>query len=379
MSSFISKRILMLTPESAFNLFLLFFLLGVSSIYLNYYPIEITLSIVLIYSLILRVGQRRYYQSLSIETKNSPYFLGFLFTLACLCNILLNLGEQGAVKSDVAGFLVPQISAALLTTIAGLIMRQFIITSDPGHDEQEKLFQAATEELKENISSYRLAQQKLLDLVDEFVETRSTLIEEEQKASRQHIQLLSESTDALVKVGKQYPPKVLKLIESLDNIQNRFDTFVNEGLPETFDQLYQKTSLHLENMHQGFVQAIQDFFNRMELQMSTLESRINDFSQGFYNCNLILDDGFRGKLTQIETNFSELSSLTQSVKLQFQNSNQELLDSLKTLEQFVISFENHVRSFDEFHRERLRILGKELKEVDQLIDVFIEVTRKRLE
>ena len=112
------------------------------------------------------------------------------------------------LTEDLREFLVPQIGTALLTTIIGLVARQFIVTSDPVHEAQAGILQAATDELKENISAYRLAQQNLLQLIDDFTITRSELIEEEQRASKEHLALLTESSSALGKLGRQYPPGV---------------------------------------------------------------------------------------------------------------------------------------------------------------------------
>ncbi len=145
-----------LTTVKAANLFLMFFFMGIAFLFLNVFVIVAPSLCIIIYSSILWRAQSRHAISLSAETKDSPYFLGFLFTLIALLNIFYHLPRtNGQLSESFTTIIVPQIGTALLTTVLGLLARHIIVSRSPSNDENENIWKSATEELKENAGSYR--------------------------------------------------------------------------------------------------------------------------------------------------------------------------------------------------------------------------------
>jgi hypothetical protein len=202
----LSSYSLTLTDQKAFYLFLACFSSGVAVLAYDYQTMVVLPAIVICYTGILFFSLRRFFVSLGVETKNSPYFLGFLFTLSCLIRIFLYLpGSNFTGQADFFSFLVPQIGAALSTSIFGLIGRYMIISFDPIEEEQQELWRIATDELKKNSASYQKSQRQLIQLVEEFVSAHNEILEQEEKASRRHIAVLSETSATLEKISNEYP------------------------------------------------------------------------------------------------------------------------------------------------------------------------------
>ena len=278
----ISNYLLTLTDKKAFMLFLAGFLGGVAVLLSDYQPMVILPGIVLGYAAIIFLSQRRFFISLSVETKNSPYFMGFLFTLSCLIVIFLRLpGASYADQAELFTFLVPQIGAALSTTIVGLIGRYLIVSFDPAEEEQQELWRMATVELKENASAYQKSQRKLVDLIEDFVASHNEILEMEEEASRRHITVLSETSATLEKVSSDYPAKLKGFLEIFDTIQNRVDHFMAEILLKAHGELTEGTSFQLQKLYNDFVKIAKSSFTKMNTNLEGLEGKIDEFNRSF--------------------------------------------------------------------------------------------------
>ena len=379
--------------------------------------------LVFIYGIILFWAQNKYRVALSSESKDSPYFLGFLFTLTCLLSMFLRIDLIKTTPPNIFAVLIPQIGTALSTTIVGLIMRHIIISYDPAYSENEKLWRMATEELKENVNTYRVAQEKLIELIDDFCKTRKKLLEDEQEASKTHVSLLSESTAAISKIGKQYPPKVEKIIKSFDNIQEKINEFFGERLQNEIEKLFSNSTLRMEELNKKFCEIAKQSFEKMETSLKGLKINVNSFNESFKlvfeefpglqkrlfeqtkekllsfqdiyleqladcfkkinlnshllhdnlstfssklnECKLIVDNGFKESLSDIKCNFRTLSESIQSSSQTISNSSNKL--------------EVHTESFEKLSHNYLNTFQKEIHEIDSIIESFIEITKNRLE
>jgi hypothetical protein len=411
-----------LTSAKAFNFFIIFFAIGCASIYTNQYVLIIPPALVVLYGLILITAQNKYRVSISSETKNSPYFLGFLFTLGCLLNMFLTMGLSSNSSQNFFIDLIPQIGTALSTTIVGLIMRHIIISYDPAVEEGEKLWRMATEELKENSNTYRVAQEKLIDLINEFSKTRKELIEQEQEASKEHVALLSESIATFSELGKNSLPKVREILVNFDEIRKKLDEFINTKLQRTLEEQFSRTSEELEKVHNNFIKSISEVFANMEKSTDHLEEKIDSFKEsfnsafdnfpdiqkrlfeqtgekllGFQNNYLgLLSETFqqinkdshtlKENLSAISTNFDECKSIIDNgykdnlleIRKKFSGLSDSVGNANATINTCCTQIQNHISAFDELSGTHLNTFKKEIDDVDRIIGSFIEVTKRRL-
>src|SRR6266704_1707626 len=118
------------SASRAFYAFAIAFALGTLSIYASWGPWVPALPVVL-YGLMLLVAQVGHFVSLEDSVKDSPYFLGFLLTLAALLKALAAMGadlKNPSAAADSSSTLLAAASAAIVPTVAGLFMRQALLS-----------------------------------------------------------------------------------------------------------------------------------------------------------------------------------------------------------------------------------------------------------
>jgi hypothetical protein len=413
--------------KSASYAFLLSFILGCFSIYYNYYIDYIPSVLVILYCCYIFIVQNRYYISLSSETKNSAYFLGFLFNLAALFKTFTSLKSLEAVNA--LDIIVPQIGMALSTTICGLVGRHIIISFDPATERQESVLRCVTEELKENASAYKMAQNKLLDLINAFLADHKDLLKAEQDASKEHIKFLSESTDALKKISENYPKAANNIIDDFAKVQEKIDTILDKTLPEVQKHIIQKTGKHLEKMNNDFVESSKLLFSKMTDSVETSNEAVSSFakrmadnvqkiplmndklleegltilkntqrsfaeyfasfakltneeiyktagnlkvfSDAFANLQVILTESIKPKLETIDDGYNNLLKQIECSNTVLDTSNSKFAKGLETLNGTMSEFQSSCN-------RRISDFNKEISEINSLISSFIEVTSKRM-
>lgn len=404
------------TSRSALWAFIICAVVGAASIFRNFYPQWIATLCVVIYSLIVLNAQVGYHISLSQETKNSPYFMGFLLTMWSLFNIFIGIKE---IKPATFGsIVVPQIGAAMLTTIAGLVMRHILTTGSIEVSEQEKIFKTATDELQENVNAYKMAQVKLIKLVEEFVSSHQKMMEQLSIASKQHLDLLSESSDALAKLGRQYPTKVQRLLTVFDEILVKLDLFLNSTIPSIDRKISEDISTNMSAIVMKFGKSIEEFLEKIRNGLSGMEKNISEIGNNYnfvfkelpvlqskilsetenqlqqYRNSTIeclkqrtqdVTEGFE----QVKTSITAISKILIDCNVLINNgfekplthAGNQLIQLGATIEKVNESADGMGRSIQETNksvRAHTELLGNEIKEIDKLIDTFLEVMRRRL-
>jgi len=117
-------------------LFLFSFIIGALSIYFTVLELVFPLVFVFAYSAVLYVIYRTKYLALSSFDKNSPYYLGLLFSLFSLFSLSLKSG----FSFESTALLLTTMSIALSTTILGLIMRQILVGMSVPPSEDYQVF-----------------------------------------------------------------------------------------------------------------------------------------------------------------------------------------------------------------------------------------------
>ena len=161
--------------------------IGAASILLDFGLPWTPVALVVLYVLPLVVAQSKYDVRHSSTTKDSPYFLGFSFTLLALVAVFQQIGGsvEGVppVPTESDGFLLRGAAAALLTTIFGLAGRQVLYATDPLEEGADDLLQEHAEALRKNARQLAGTQTELLKLVGEFSKSRAEALAEEEKVA----------------------------------------------------------------------------------------------------------------------------------------------------------------------------------------------------
>lgn len=379
--STIVNKLSTLTSSSIFKFFFIFFVIGSISIYFDWYAIYASSACVIFYSLLLIIAQNKYYVSLSQESKDSPYFIGFLFTYVAILNIFFRLSDDNVQIT----FLVSQIGSKLLTTILGLIARQYLISSDPVTDHHNRIFQQATEELKENVAAYRIAQEKLINLIDNFTSKQEEVMLHVHDASVEHLSALTESTNALTKLSRQYPPKIKNLLSGLDEVVVKIEEVAKKTIPELNDSFRDKINSRIENEYTNFNLMIENISKRIDDQVisistkvDNLDSVIGNLSVQFTKCNNILSDGIIIRLKEIENKLNDTVGIINNGHQSTELIKDATLVFLNNINDQISKIDKSVTELNDTNINRIRLFSQEINAIDSLIDQFIETTKRRL-
>ncbi len=404
------------TSRSALTAFTAFLLIGAASIGINYYPHWIATISVVIYSLILLVAQFKYHILLSQENKNSPYFLGFILTMWCLFNIFINIKK--VEPATFGAIVIPQIGAAMLTTIVGLFMRHFLTSGSAEVSEQEKIFKAATDDLKENVIAYKMAQVKLINLIDEFVASHQQMMEQIGIASKEHLNLLSESSDALAKLGRQYPSKINKMLDGFDEIVRKLEIFSNNTIPSVDQKIKEDISANMTTIVTNFANFSRSLFTEIGNSLSGLRKNISEISSTYtfafkelptLQSNLLSETekqllGYKSSVfdllkqntqsvaeqfTQVKDNLGTISNVLTDCNVLINDGFKKSLEQTSinighlslAVEKVIKCADDMEQSVQETHRSisnHAQLLTNEINEIDKLVETFIEIMKRRL-
>ncbi|GEM_PF-4672396 len=169
-------------------------------------------------------------------TNNSPYFLGFVLFLFSLFVTFTRYGVQAEHMQ--MGFVIRELGSSLLTTVVGLPFRQWLFAYDPAQQDQDAFYRTLEEELRRSAGEFKKSQIELVGLVEQFVEVRKTLFEQEQTAAEQYVsnlrravlifedsfggypQLIASSLEACTKMFDKLKARMQKLSEVVEQFDS---------------------------------------------------------------------------------------------------------------------------------------------------------------
>lgn len=154
---------------------------------------------VLLYGATLAASQDYYFVQLGPAIKDSPYFLGFILTLLEILYVVF----VGFPSGDAAPFIYREIGAAIVTTAAGLFMRQLLLAGDRSEDAQDRIFRTLADEIKKDTIEFHDTQKLFVGLIKEFVQARERMFSEEEKAFAEYLGALRESAAKLGNLPKR--------------------------------------------------------------------------------------------------------------------------------------------------------------------------------
>jgi hypothetical protein len=206
------KRFLIdLDSVKAAYLFLVALLAASFSIVFDVGLPAIPIAVVLAYGCVLLAASHWYVVPHGEMTKNSPYFLGFLLFLVALYSIFRETsGDFRQAK------ILPRLAAALLPTIIGLSIRQFLFATDPAQRDHDAFYRTLEEELKHNAVEFKKAQIQLVELVRDFTNARQTLLAAEEKTAQDYVDHMRKAVAIFEESASAYPKAILDAITALN-------------------------------------------------------------------------------------------------------------------------------------------------------------------
>lgn len=389
----IKNLLLPLTPSRSYYIFIFFFSTGTLLTVFDYYTPWSPALVVMFYGGILWYVQDKLFQVLNDPIRNSPYFLGFLFTLVSLFTIFLKTSESETFFN--ISFLSRQIGSALTTTIVGLLFRQALITFDPGEDQRVAIFQSLMEELRENASAYKQTQRELIKVLKDFVNTREELYQKEEQMSSKYLSLMSRNYEGISQLLQKYPPQLNSLFKNIDDTLNEFREKIinnitkthNEGINESLNKITQFNTHYINEVKSGF----DNLLNSLEI---INDPNIHKYTENYINGLNITSKKYSDALKNAcETMTDKIPAQIDSLNNVFKSS----IDSLNLFNDSLKGFRENTqvlpleitnvcnslkKSMEEYEitlKSRLNMLEKEIKSINMIMDEFINVTTEKIQ
>ena len=279
----------------------------------------------LIYSYILFKSQK--VTVLSLATLDSPYILGFLFTLVAIFNVYVNIEEMRKVH-EMLHYSIPQIGFALSTTVVGLIGRHLLLSFDETREKEKKQFIDIANAMEHASVQFSNTHSDFLGLINNFVSNHKDLLNEEKNVVTEHIKALSKTLSSLKVLESEYPKTINSFSKCIENIQKDLSKFSENYLPDISNKVSHETSV---------------LFNNFKQTINSLE-------------NILLS-------------FEEQTDL---LKISIDNNN----DSVSKLSKNNHEFFNKVQLHQKEIVDSLSFFKNEINEIDELISTFIDSSKR---
>lgn len=246
--------------QSATLLFLLSFIIGALCIFFTFLEFVFPLAIVFVYSASLYIMNKTKTLTLSSFDKNTPYYLGLLFSLFSL----FSLSVKSGFSYDSPSLLLTTMSIALSTTILGLILRQILLSFSPPDSEDYiellKQIQIHSTNLQEAFSPLK---NQITNITDEFNTIKKTIQEKETNVTSESLEKLRNSifSDLEGTFSKQ-----MKAV--LDSVSDFYiedhETTIGQILPDSYkieiserwDDFYKDVLFSLKNNSEEFLSSL---------------------------------------------------------------------------------------------------------------------------
>jgi len=319
----------------------LFFLIGIFVTEYSFYPIQSTSLIVVFYTFILLITQNYYQLSLSQNAQDSPYILGFLFTLISIYYSFSSLSVLNTEESSkVVKLIFSNFGVALFTTIAGLIGRHVLKSYDPDLKRKKDRLEDMMETLQDGADKFIQSHENFLSLIDRFNNTYSDILDEEESVSIKHIEKLSEVIEKLNSLEVRFPQGIDDLLTQIDTLSNEMRKISSKTLPDTKNDI---------------TDIISNLTNEINKQLSSINAK------NIKDINEII-------VSSIENINEQVNQVTTCSK--------ESLNSIVPINNNVISNIEKVNKIIE--EEGLQILSnlKKFKNnINEIDTIFLEVTK----
>ncbi len=363
-----------LTPGRAFFLFCFALATGVILIVLNLGG-WLAMIPVVAYGVLLFVSQAFFEVSLDETVKDSPYFLGFLLTLSAifkalglasgLSSVSATLGTSSGHQSS----LLLAAGEAILPTLAGLFMRQALLSRDPAEDVRQAVFQSLAQELKEHSSAFVGSQRQLVRLIDDFVSTRREQFGAEERAIAAYVAGLEKSTDVLGELGATVASDVKdihrQLVDSAASLRQTLDESISTTAAAT-----KRLASSIEEGIGGAVvslktgtSSVSEHLHSMVGGLASAHHELNSLTSGLAKYN----EGLQSIGTAASASSAELSKLPEKLSALTAEATSGLKESL-----------TQVNKGNAEVAEKIQRISSDLTELDHVFEELVQLLIKRM-
>jgi hypothetical protein len=213
----VQRFFLYLTPGRALLLFSVGLAAGIALIVAPEAPLWAPIVPVVLYAAGLLYAQGRFLVRLDGTLKDSPYFLGFILTLFALYDTFTQLAASSAGAVAV-GIVVGKAGAAILPTVAGLFLRQVLLSLDASEHAGEALFQSMAQEIRDRAAEFQRMHAGFLDLIREFTASREGMFAREEVAFARYVERLEAGASTLGALQEAFPARAQELLGSVEGL-----------------------------------------------------------------------------------------------------------------------------------------------------------------
>ncbi len=328
---------------------------------------------VLGYGLLLFYAQLRYYVDLNATVKDAPYFLGFILTLIALLKVLS--GIRPGVTTDPT-FLTQHVGAAILTTVAGLFVRQLLLSRDPAEEGRDAVFQSLAKEIKERTVDFYQSQKQFVALVQEFVATREGLFSQEEKAFTRYVERMQAAGTILGRLESEHVERFDKVLTAFDSASTAFARAGSEGATKLL-HVRQEIEAQLKQEGESHRRAVASGAEALAASRSALEAELGALNGVLAGALPLVSEQVKALAAQVAVYPGAVAGLHESV----QSLSQEVLairDSIATVGADLKALSSGLGALPDELGGRLRSISADLKGIDAIVDDLVQLLNKRI-
>ena len=390
----VSRYLSDLGPTRAFRLFALATVMGTTSLWLDFLLPWTPIALVSVYGVILSLAQARYFTQLSSFTKDSPYFLGFVLTLVALVFIFWDLSRPDTDGEQFVSSLFNGSAAALGTTVAGLVFRQWIHASDRAEDDRDEVFQTMARELKEHTTNFATSQRRLVTLIREFTDSREAMLGQEEKIFAEYVKRLGDAASSMNRLEEEYADRSNDAFKAITLSSERAVRTAEESasqldssrialaqLMDTYEEAAQmsnqKHSRLIEHAQAGLVEngeRLNDVISRLVATVADALTRVGE-----------IPDHHRQAVTSITAASNQLTTPLEGIHRDLEDLRTgigDLADRLKDLPEKLMSSVEHLDRLtaerEQVVGERLRVVVDDIEALDAIVDQLTSLLERRI-
>jgi hypothetical protein len=252
--------------------------------------------------------------------------------------------------------ILPQMGAALIPTVVGLALRQLLFAYDIAQREQDAFYRSLEEELRQSATEFKKAQQRLVAVITEFVDTRTTLFGQEEIASQKYVAALGKATGIFVETADAYPTAIAKALTQL----NQRLTGALAKLQSFIDiaQSLDATALADASEH---LRSLSASAGGLVAQMSKLTTSVGLADKSIEALPGQLDSTLKVSVKKFSESAAGMTKVTeetlQALKTTFTDAHAELGTTMAGLKDDLNAIDDIVREFIELLDKRVRSLA----------------------
>ncbi len=299
------ERLKTTKTQSATLFFLFSFIIGALSIYFTIMELVFPLVIVFAYSAVLYVIYRKKYLALSSFDKNSPYYLGLLFTLFSLFSLSIKSG----FSFDSSTLLLTTMSIALSTTILGLIMRQILLSmSVPPSEDYLSLLKQIQGQTQNLQGAFDPVKSHITKAINEFETIKKAVLEWDKNVVPQSVEKLRQKI--FVTLEGTFSEKIKIVLDSLSDFYlEDHETTIGQILPDSYKA---EVSERMDNFYREV--------------MDSLKKNTEEFLSSLSQLSLQLKKKFQDE--ESEEHLNRVKKLIHSYEVELKNLLKPLEDKL---------------------------------------------------